>query len=94
MKKSIKRIIYLTIAFIVLLVYSFYVEPKPIESIRQITLVIAYTLGLMIGSFVFSVIPLLLLMIFVKSVRKEFWNLVALIMMAQAIIWVLVNIFG
>jgi uncharacterized membrane protein YdcZ (DUF606 family) len=93
-KIKIKRsIIYTIIAFIVGFIYLMYVEPKPIESIDHIGLVIASAIGYMLASFLFGTIVLLILMIFIKRIRKDFWDFSTLIMMGGVKLLVLSNLF-
>jgi uncharacterized membrane protein YdcZ (DUF606 family) len=80
-KIKIKRsIIYTIIAFFVGFIYLMYVEPKPIGSIGNIGLVIATALGYMLASFLAGTFVLLILMIFFKRIKKDFWNFSTLIM--------------
>ncbi len=58
-----KSIVYTIIAFIIGFIYLIYVEPKPIESIGHIGLVIATAVSYMLGSFLVATIVLLILMI-------------------------------
>ena len=93
-KLKIKRsIIYTIIAFIVGFVYLIYVEPKPIESIGHIGLVIATAVGYMLASFLVGTIVLLILMIFIKRIKEDFWNFSTLIMMGGVKLLVLSNLF-
>jgi len=93
-KLKIKRsIIYTIIAFIVGFVYLIYVEPKPIESIVHIGLVIATAVGYMLASFLVGTIVLLILMIFIKRIKEDFWNFSTLIMMGGVKLLVLSNLF-
>jgi hypothetical protein len=81
-KIKIKRsIIYTFIAFLVGFIYLMYAEPKPVESISHIGWVILTAGGYMLGSFLVSVIILSILMIFIKPIKKNFWNFSALLMM-------------
>jgi uncharacterized membrane protein YdcZ (DUF606 family) len=68
-----------------------YVEPKPIESIGHVALVIATALGYMLTSFLAGTIILLILMIFIKRLRKDFWNIATLIMVGGVKLLVLSN---
>ena len=80
-KIKIKRsIIYTIIAFFVGFIYLMYAEPKPIESIGHMALVIATALGYMLASFLAGTIILLILMIFIKRIKKDFWNFSTLLM--------------
>ena len=69
-----------------------YVEPKPIESIGHIGLVIATALGYMLASFLSGTIVLLILMIFIKRLKKDFWNFSTLIMVVGVKLLVLSNL--
>lgn len=81
-KIKVKRsIIYTFIAFLVGFIYLMYAEPKPIESISHIGLVIVTAIGYMLASFLAGVIILSILMIFFKQIKKNFWNFSTLIMM-------------
>jgi uncharacterized membrane protein YdcZ (DUF606 family) len=91
-KIKIKRsIIYTIMAFFIGFVYLLYVEPKPIESIGHIGSVIATALGYMLASFLAGTIVLLILMIFIKRLRKDFWNFSTLIMVGGVKLLVLSN---
>jgi uncharacterized membrane protein YdcZ (DUF606 family) len=93
-KIKIKRsIIYTIIAFTIGFIYLMYVEPKPIESIGHIGLVIATAVGYMLASFLVGTIVLLILMIFIKRIKKDFWNFSTLIMMGGVKLLVLSNLF-
>ena len=93
-KIKIKRsIIYTIIAFFVGFIYLIYAEPKPIESIGHIGLVIATALGYMLASFLAGTIILLMLMIFIKRIKKDFWNFSTLIMAGGVKLLVLSNLF-
>jgi hypothetical protein len=87
-------LLYLVIGFIAALLHAFYVEPKPIESAGHIGLVIATAVGYMLGAFIIASIVLLLLMIFVKKVRKEFWNLSSVSTMGMMCLFLLTTLFG
>jgi hypothetical protein len=89
-----KSIIYSVVAFSVGFIYAFYKEPKPIESIGHVGLIVATTIGYMLVPFVGGSVILLLLMIFIKSIRKEFWNLSTLIMMGGIILFALTSLFS
>jgi len=92
-KIKIKRsIIYTIIAFFIGFIYLMYVEPKPIESIGHIGLVIATALGYMLASFLSGTIVLFILMIFIKRLRKDFWNFSTLIMVVGVKLLVLSNL--
>lgn len=94
-KLRIKRsILYTIIAFTIGFVYLMCVEPKPIESIGHIGLVIVTAVGYMLASFLAGTIVLLTLMIFIKRIRKDFWNFSTLIMMAGVKLLVLSNLFA
>jgi FtsH-binding integral membrane protein len=69
------------------------IEPKPIESIGHIGLVVVTALGYMLASFLVGTIVLLTLMIFIKRIRKDFWNFSTLIMMAGVKLLILSNLF-
>ncbi len=89
-KIKIKRsIIYTIIAFIIGFVYLMFVEPKPIESIGHIGLVIATAVGYMLASFLVGTVILLILMIFIKRIKEDFWNFSTLIMMGGVKLFVL-----
>jgi hypothetical protein len=93
-KIKIKRsIIYTIIAFIIGFVYLMFVESKPIVSIGHIGLVIATAVGYMLVSFLVGAIVLLILMIFIKRIKKDFWNFSTLIMMGGVKLLVLSNLF-
>jgi uncharacterized membrane protein YdcZ (DUF606 family) len=93
-KIKIKRsIIYTIIAFIIGFVYLMFVEPKPIESIGHIGLVIATAVGYMLASFLVGTVILLILMIFIKRIKEDFWNFSTLIMMAGVKLLILSNLF-
>jgi FtsH-binding integral membrane protein len=70
-----------------------YVEPKPIESIGHIGLVIVTALGYMLASFLVGAIVLLILMVFIKRIKKDFWDFSTLIMMGGVKLLVLSNLF-
>jgi uncharacterized membrane protein len=92
-KIKIKRsIIYTFIAFLVGFIYLMYAEPKPSESISHIGLVILTAIGYMLASFLAGVIILSILMIFIKGIRKDFWNFSTLIMMGGVKLLVLTSI--
>jgi len=92
-KIKIKRsIIYTIIAFFIGFIYLMYVEPKPIESIGHIGLVIATALGYMLASFLSGTIVLLILMIFIKRLKKDFWNFSTLMMVVGVKLLVLSNL--
>jgi hypothetical protein len=87
-----KSIVYTIIAFIIGFIYLIYVEPKPIESIGHIGLVIATAVSYMLGSFLVATIVLLILMIFIKRIKKDFWDFSTLIMMGGVKLLVLSNL--
>jgi len=87
-------LLYIVIAAIVAVINAFYLEPKPIVTIGHMGLVTATAFGYMLGSYIVGAIVLLILMIFIKSIRKEFWNLSFLIMMGIVILKCLADIFG
>jgi hypothetical protein len=91
--KHKRSILYSIITFIVGFIYAFYVEPKPIASIGHIGLIIAQTIGYMLAGFVLGAIILLILMIFIKRIKQEFWNLATLIMMGAVILFILADLF-
>jgi uncharacterized membrane protein YdcZ (DUF606 family) len=92
-KIKIKRsIIYTIIAFFVGFIYLMYVEPKPIESIGHMALVIGTALGYMLASFLAGTFILLILMIFFKRIKKDFWNFSTLMMMGGVKLLVLSNL--
>ena len=70
-----------------------YTEPKPIESIGKIGLVIAMAVSYMLASFLFGTILLLILMKFINRIKEDFWNLSTLIMMGGVKLLVLSNLF-
>lgn len=88
-----KSVIYTVIAFIVGFIYLMYAEPKPIESIGHIGLVITTAVGYMVASFLAGTIVLLILMIFIKRIKKDFWNFSTLMMMGGVKLLVLSNLF-
>jgi uncharacterized membrane protein YdcZ (DUF606 family) len=92
-KIKIKRsIIYTFIAFLVGFIYLMYAEPKPIESISHIGLVVLTAAGYMLASFLAGTIVLLILMIFIKQIKKDFWNFSTLMMMGGVKLLVLSNL--
>jgi hypothetical protein len=86
-------VIYTVIAFFIGFVYLMIVEPKPIESVGHIGLVILTAVSYMLASFLGGTIVLLTLMIFIKRIRKDFWNFSTLMMMAGVKLLVLSNLF-
>jgi uncharacterized membrane protein YdcZ (DUF606 family) len=93
-KIKIKRsIIYTFIAFLVGFIYLMYAEPKPIESVSHIGLVVLTAAGYMLASFLAGTFVLLILMIFIKQIKKDFWNFSTLMMMGGVKLLVLSNLF-
>ena len=88
-----KSIIYSVIAFFAGFIYLMYAEPKPIESIGHIGLMIATALGYMLASFLAGTIVLLILMLFIKRIKGNFWNYSTLLMVGGVKLLVLTNIF-
>jgi uncharacterized membrane protein len=88
-----KSILYTFIVFLAGFIYLIYAEPKPIESVSHIKLVIITAAGYMLASFLAGVIILSILMIFIKGIRKDFWNFSTLIMMGGVKLLVLTSIF-
>lgn len=86
-----KNIIYTIIAFGIGFIYLMYIEPKPIESIGHIGLVIATAAGYMLASFLAGIVVLLVLMLFIKRIKKEFWNYSTLLMVGGVKLLVLSN---
>jgi FtsH-binding integral membrane protein len=70
-----------------------YAEPKPIESVSHIGLVVLTAAGYMLASFLAGTIVLLILMIFIKQIKKDFWNFSTLMMMGGVKLLVLSNLF-
>ena len=91
--KTKRGIIYTIIAFLIGFIYLMYAEPKPIESISHIGLLVATALGYMLASFLFGIIVLLILMIFIKRIKTDFWNFSTLMMAGGVKLLVLSNIF-
>jgi len=91
--KTKRGIIYTIIAFLIGFIYLMYAEPKPIESISHIGLLVATALGYMLASFLFGIIVLLILMIFIKRIKTDFWNFSTLMMVGGVKLLVLSNIF-
>jgi uncharacterized membrane protein YdcZ (DUF606 family) len=88
-----RSIIYTLIAFIVGFVYLMYLEPKPIESIGKIMLVIVTAVSYMLASFLIGTIVLLILMKFINRIKEDFWNLSTLIMMGGVKLLILSSLF-
>ena len=88
-----KSIIYSIIAFFAGFIYLMYSEPKPIESIGHIGLMIATALGYMLTSFLAGTIVLLILMVFIKRIKGDFWNYSTLLMVGGVKLLVLSNLF-
>lgn len=88
-----KSIIYSIIAFLAGFIYLIYAEPKPIESIGHIGLMIVTALGYMLASFLAAAIVLLILMIFIKRIKVDFWNYSTLLMVGGVKLLVLSNLF-
>ena len=91
--KTNRSIIYTIIAFLVGFIYLMYAEPKPIESIAHIGLLVATALGYMLASFLFGTIVLLILMLFFKRIKTDFWNFSTLMMVGGVKLLVLSNLF-
>jgi len=70
-----------------------YAEPKPIESIAHIGLLVATALGYMLASFLFGTFVLLILMLFFKRIKTDFWNFSTLMMVGGVKLLVLSNLF-
>ena len=88
-----KSIIYSIIAFFAGFIYLIYSEPKPIESIGHIGLMIATALGHMLASFLAATIVLLILMVFIKRIKGDFWNYSTFLMVGGVKLLVLSNLF-
>jgi uncharacterized membrane protein YdcZ (DUF606 family) len=88
-----KSIIYSIIAFFAGFIYLMYAEPKPIESIGHIGLMAATALGYMLASFLAGTIVLLILMVFIKRIKGDFWNYSTLLMVGGVKLLVLSNLF-
>ena len=88
-----RSIIYTVIAFIVGFVYLMYVEPKPIESMGKIVLVMVTAISYMLASFLIGTIVLLILMKFINRIKEDFWNLSTLVMMGGVKLLILSNLF-
>jgi len=88
-----RSIIYTVIAFIVGFVYLMYVEPKPIESMGKIVLVMVTAISYMLASFLIGTIVLLILMKFINRIKEDFWNLSTLLMMGGVKLLILSNLF-
>ena len=91
--KTNRSIIYTIIAFLVGFIYLMYAEPKPIESIAHIGLLVATALGYMLASFLFGTFVLLILMLFFKRIKTDFWNFSTLMMVGGVKLLVLSNLF-
>ncbi len=88
-----RSIIYSIIAFFVGFIYLMFIEPKPIESIGHLGSAIVTSLGYMLASFLAGTVVLLILMIFIKRIKKDFWNFSTLIMVGGVKLLVLSNLF-
>lgn len=88
-----KSIIYSVIAFFAGFIYLIYSEPKPIESIGHIGIMIVTALGYMLASFLAGTIVLLILMVFIRRIKGDFWNYSTLLMVGGVKLLVLTNIF-
>jgi hypothetical protein len=87
-----KSILFTFIAFLAGFIYLMYAEPKPVESISHIGLVVITAIGYMLASFIVGVIILSILMIFVKGIKKDFWNFSTLFMMGGVKLLILTSI--
>ncbi len=88
-----RSIIYTIIAFIVGFVSLIYLEPKPIESIGKIVLVIVTAGSYMLASFLTGTTILFILMKSITRINEDFWNLSTLLMMGGVKLLVLSNLF-
>lgn len=88
-----KSIIYSIIAFFAGFIYLIYSEPKPIESIGHIGLIILTAFGYMLASFLAATIVLLILMVFIKRIKGDFWNYSTFLMVGGVKLLVLSNLF-